>query len=178
MTTTRPEELHRVPLIRGLVDLVVAQEVLSYDTGEYPDFMDITADVKAVVATTGCAMGIAILYSRHTTAAVVLQERESLLLQDFKAYLERLAPQHQYYGHNDFDIRTENMNPDESPNAHSHCLHMMMGGGQFVPINNGSLDLGQWKSIFLVELDKPRRRELVVQVYGLTGVQGQGPNTG
>jgi len=76
------------------------------------------------------------------------------------------------YRHNDFAIRTAHMHPDESPNGHAHCAHLLLGASETVPVQGGEMLLGTWQRIFLVELDGPRpRREVLVQMTGmLTGV--------
>lgn len=165
-------ETRRVPLLQNLVDFVIHHGEIKLDTPA-PGFIDITDRVVELVQETGVDLGIVLLYSKHTTAAVVLQEKEPGLMEDFAKFQERLAPREIYYKHNDFTVRTVNMNPDESPNGHSHCLHLLMGSSTFIPVSRGAMDLGTWQRIFLVELDSPRPREIIVQVYGLAGVKGR-----
>jgi secondary thiamine-phosphate synthase enzyme len=132
------------------------------------EFLDITDDVAAIVRAAGLRDGIVTIFSRHTTAAVRIQEDEPLLLEDLQAFLERWAPSHADYRHNDFQIRTAHMHPDESPNGHSHCLHLVLGTSETVPVVDGELQLGTWQRLFLVELDGPRPgREVLVQLLGL-----------
>ena len=90
-------------------------------------------------------------------------------MKDVAQFLNGLAPRDGFYLHNQFDIRTENMNPDEFPNGHAHCQAWLLPTHQLVPVANGRLALGRWQRIFLVELDSARPRELVVQVWGLAG---------
>ncbi len=164
-------ETRRVSLFQGLVDFVIHQEVIKVETPS-PGFIDITDRVVDLVQNTGLDLGTILLFSKHTTAALVLQEQESGLMVDFAKFQERLAPREIYYAHNDFAIRTENMNADESPNGHSHCLHLVMSSSIHIPVSGGAMDLGTWQRIFLVELDSPRPREVVIQVWGLAGVKG------
>jgi secondary thiamine-phosphate synthase enzyme len=110
--------------------------------------------------------GMVLVFSRHTTAAIKINENESLLLSDLAHFVQRLAPKEVAYRHNDFDIRTENMTEDECPNGHAHCQHLMLGTSETVPFAKGQLLLGRWQRIFLVELDRPREREVLVQVQG------------
>ena len=106
------------------------------------------------------------VFSKHTTAAVKINENEPLLLEDMAAFLEGVAPRHAPYRHNDFEIRTVNMNPDESPNGHAHLQHLLLGTSETVPIINGEMQFGTYQSIFFIELDHPRNREVMVQVVG------------
>ena len=131
-----------------------------------PEFMDITSHVRECVADSGVKSGFVVVYSKHTTAAVKINENEPLLLQDMEDFLEKVSPRNAYYRHNDFEIRTANMTDNEAPNGHAHCQHLLMGGSETIPIVNGSMVFGSWQSIFVVELDHPRPREVVVQVIG------------
>ena len=140
---------------------------LVVETHEPIQFLDITDEVADVVNSSGLRDGIVSIFSRHTTAAVRVQEDEPLLLEDLRAFLERSAPRQAHYRHNDFRIRTVHMHDDESPNGHAHCLQLMMGASETVPVADGEMLLGAWQRIFLVELDGPRdRREVVIQVVG------------
>jgi len=140
-----------------------------------PEFIDLTEDVEGVVARSGVVDGLAVVFSRHTTAAITVNELEPLLLEDMAAFLERVAPCAAAYRHNDFSVRTVNMTPDESPNGHAHCLQLVLGASQSVPIRDGRLVLGRWQRIFMVELDHPRPREAVVQTLGIARSSGAPP---
>jgi secondary thiamine-phosphate synthase enzyme len=122
--------------------------------------------VEKAVKACGVREGIALVFSCHTTAAIRINENEPLLLRDMEEFLKRLAPRELYYRHNDFEIRTHNMTPEECPNAHAHLQHLLLGTSEAVPIQGGNLVLGRWQRIFLVELDRPRERKVLVQVVG------------
>jgi secondary thiamine-phosphate synthase enzyme len=140
---------------------------LVLETRENIQFLDITDQVTEVVRSAGLREGVVTIYSRHTTAAVCIQEDEPLLLEDLRDFLHRSAPAHDHYRHNDFRVRTVHMHDDESPNGHAHCLQLMLGTSESVPVFDGELQLGTWQRIFLVELDGPRpRREVLVQALG------------
>ena len=140
-----------------------------------PEFIDMTEQVERMIARSSVSDGLAVVFSRHTTAAITLNELEPLLLEDMAEFLERTAPRHHPYRHNDFSVRTVNMTPDESPNGHAHCLQLMLGASQTIPIRDGRLALGQWQRVFMVELDRGRPREAVVQAFGLARVPGPAP---
>jgi secondary thiamine-phosphate synthase enzyme len=131
-----------------------------------PEFIDITDEVAAAVEASGIQDGTVTVFSRHTTAAVKINENEPLLLRDMARFLETSAPREAEYRHNDFVIRTANMTDDECPNGHSHCQHLMLSASETIPVMGGRLALGRWQSVFLVELDRPREREVVIQVLG------------
>ena len=132
-------------------------------------FLDITDEVAELVRVAGLREGVANVFSRHTTAAVCIQEAEPLLLEDLREFLERSAPIEAHYRHNDFRVRTVHMHDDESPNGHAHCQQLMLGSSESIPVVDGELLLGQWQRIFLVELDGPRAtREVIIQALGST----------
>ena len=139
---------------------------IQLETGPAPDFIDITDRVSHCVHQSGVGNGFVVVYSRHTTAAIKINENEPLLLRDLAAFLERISPRHGHYKHNDFSIRTVNMTPDESPNGHAHCQHLLLGCSETIPLVDGQMQFGQYQSLFLIELDHPRRREVMVQVVG------------
>ena len=131
-----------------------------------PEFIDITPEVLRVVDASGVQEGTVTVFSRHTTAAVKINENEPLLLRDMAQFLERSAPRTADYRHNDFVIRTVNMTEDECPNGHSHCQHLLLGASETIPIADGIAMIGRWQSVFFIELDRPREREIVIQVQG------------
>jgi secondary thiamine-phosphate synthase enzyme len=158
-----PMQLSSAPGVTTLLRRLVLK------TSEPIQFLDITQQVVDVVRAAGLSAGVVTVFSRHTTAAVCIQEDEPLLLEDLRQFLGRVAPAQAHYRHNDFRIRTQHMHEDESPNGHAHCLQLTLGASESVPVLDGDLQLGTWQRIFLVELDGPRpERQVLVQVLGST----------
>lgn len=145
----------------------VHRDHLSISTTQEFDIIDITADVEKALITSGIEEGYALVYSPHTTCGLVLNEKESGLLVDINQVLQRLAPQEDGYVHDDFTVRTENMHPDETKNAHAH-LRQLIGGrvSEYIPVSEGALLLGEWQRVMLVEFDRPRDRKIIIQVCG------------
>ena len=131
-----------------------------------PEFIDITDWVAECVAESQIANGFVVVYSKHTTAAVKINENEPLLLDDMAGCLEKIFPRDHSYQHNNFEIRTVNMNENESPNGHAHLQHLLMGTSETVPVMDGQMQFGTYQSIFFIELDHPRPREVLVQIVG------------
>ena len=142
---------------------------LAYRTEAGPSFRDITEEVRAIVRRSGVGFGQVSIFSQHTTAAIILQEHEPLLLDDLRDRLITWAPPDAYYRHNDFEIRTVNMHENEPENGHSHVQHMMLGTSEAIPVLSGDLHIGEYQSIFLVELDESRDRRVSVTVLGVAG---------
>lgn len=131
------------------------------------DFIDVTADVEALARDSGVRDGMAVVYAQHTTAGVMINEAEPLLLEDLRRRLEEFAPRGRAYMHDDLTIRTVNVEPNERVNGHAHCQRLMVGASECIPIVGGDLQLGRWQRVFFVELDGPRPREIVIQVLGV-----------
>lgn len=149
-------------------ETVVRCESLTYETSDAPQFIDITDDVAQIVADSGVRFGQATIFSAHTTAAIKVNENEPLLLQDMARIIQHMAPRHAEYEHNDFSRRTVNLEDDECANGHAHCQHLFLSTSETIPIIDGQLTTGQWQRIFLIELDMPRQRRVLVNVIGLS----------
>ena len=139
---------------------------LKLETQSAPEFIDLTEHVRSCVEQSGILNGSVTVFSKHTTAAIKINENEPLLLKDMEKFLEGIAPRNGDYQHNDFTIRTVNMNEDECPNGHAHCQQLLLSTSETIPVIDGKVQIGQWQSLFLIELDRPRPREVLVQIMG------------
>jgi secondary thiamine-phosphate synthase enzyme len=162
--TSDAPDLISLPLVAG--PLRVAKSILRYETAVPLQFIDMTADVERVVGMSGIAEGWVTVFSRHTTAAIRINEHEPELLKDLSRVLAAFAPETQAYFHNDFSVRSVNMAEDECPNGHAHCQHLLLGTSETIPIMEARLMFGRWQRIFLIELDHGRTRDIVVTVMG------------
>jgi secondary thiamine-phosphate synthase enzyme len=164
--STGLEGKQRTSLLREGARTLVVCEALDLETTTAPGFYDITDDVKAIVADSGVTFGQVTVFSCHTTASIRINENEPLLLRDLARSLRQVAPSDAYYEHNDFGRRTVNMHEDEPANGHAHCQHFFLSTSETIPIVDGNMALGTYQSIFLVELDHPRLRRVLVNVVG------------
>jgi secondary thiamine-phosphate synthase enzyme len=122
--------------------------------------IDITSQVRDCVRAAGLRHGLVTLISRHTTARVNLNEREERLQQDMLTFLKRLVPRDGDYGHNIAPV-------DDRDNAHAHLLGLFINASESIPVADGELLLGEWQSVFFVELDGPRpQRQVTIQLLG------------
>jgi len=144
----------------------INHKTLEFKTKEEFDFIDFTQEVEKFVAENQIKNGLINIQTLHTTAPLLLNENEPLLLEDFKNHLRNLSPKDLPYDHNDFSRRTVNVCQDECQNGHSHCLALHFPANLVLNIINGKMQLGQWQRIFLVELDKPRERKIQLQIVG------------
>jgi octaprenyl-diphosphate synthase len=138
---------------------------LRFETNHPTEFVDITDRLRDEVRRSGLKIGRVHLQSLHTTVGLAINENEPLLIRDFEGLLERLAPSGAGYQHDDFARRIE-VAVDEPVNGHAHCRQILLTGFATVLVEKGELVLGQWQSVFAVELDGPRKRELAVQLDG------------
>jgi secondary thiamine-phosphate synthase enzyme len=139
-------------------------ETFAIRTERGPQFIDITDKVREAMARAGLSNGFAVIFSKHTTAAIRINEAEPHLICDMAKMLESIAPASIDYAHNRHAHAFSTNG--ESPNGHSHCQQLLLGVSELVPIKNGELVFGQWQRIFLVELDHGRDREVVVHMIG------------
>jgi len=144
----------------------VCHRAVNLHTDEALQFIDLTAALRQFVEESGLRQGFLNVQTRHTTTAIIINENEPLLLDDLKKSLERIAPRTVSYKHDDFDIRTENLTPDERPNGHAHCKALFLRSSETLNIINGELDLGRWQRVFFVELDGARQRTVSLSILG------------
>ncbi len=139
--------------------MAVHSETLRLETERGPQALDITREVTSAVANSRIRDGLACVFTPSSTSAILTNEFEpGLMEEDLPAALERLFPKALDYGH-------ERRWGDG--NGHSHVRATFLGPSLTVPVVEGRLALGTWQQIVFLELDnKPRRREVLVQVVG------------
>ncbi len=124
------------------------------------EILDLTAEVQAVVARHGFHHGQALVFVSGSTAGLTTLEYEPGLLRDLPAAFERIAPRGIPYAHEA---------TWHDGNGHSHVRASLLGPSLTVPFRGGRLLLGDWQQIVLIDFDnRPRRREVVVQLSGET----------
>ena len=132
---------------------------ISFETTGAVEFIDLTARVREAFARSGVQDGLVTVFTRHTTTAVKINERCSRLQEDMLAFLERAVPDAAY--------RHDEETVDGRQNARSHLMSLLLNASETVPAAEGELLLGEWQSIFFVELDGPRtQRSIFVRVVG------------
>jgi secondary thiamine-phosphate synthase enzyme len=145
--------------------MAIINKVIDIQTHPGINIHNITPQVELLVASTAIQNGYILVFSRHTTTALAVNENEERLLEDVKVFLEKMAPLNDRYLHNDLHLRP-NIPPDEPRNAHSHLMAMMLNNSEIIPIVDGKLGLGTYQSILFFELDGARQRTILCQVCG------------
>ena len=142
----------------------IKNEVIEVETDKGINIYNITPQILKILESTSIKNGQVIVFSRHTTTALAINENEERLLEDVKVHLRKLAPESGRYLHNDLHLR--DVPPDEPINAHSHLMAMMLSTSEVIPIVDGQLALGTWQSILFFDLDGSRKRTVLVQISG------------
>jgi secondary thiamine-phosphate synthase enzyme len=150
----RPHELSELTSITA--PIVTTATLIVRTSG--PGFTEITDDAARFIAAAGAKEGALLLYLRHTSASLVIQENaDPDVRADLATALERLVPPGQRWRH-------DSEGPDDMP---SHVKTMLTGVSLHVPVRDGALLLGNWQGIYLAEHRTPRRRrEVVLQFVG------------
>ncbi|MDJ0575630.1 MAG: secondary thiamine-phosphate synthase enzyme YjbQ [Xenococcaceae cyanobacterium MO_234.B1] len=144
--------------------MTIINQTITLETDPGINIYNITPQIKEIVTASSIKNGQVIVFVRHTTTALAINEYEVRLLEDIKTHLQKLAPPNAKYLHNDLHLR--DVPPDEPENAHSHLMAMMLNNSETIPIVNGELGLGTYQSILFFELDGARRRNILVQING------------
>ena len=132
-------------------------EHLTFKVPTRMDFINITPEIERLVKKSGIQEGLCLVNAMHITASVFINDDESGLHQDYKDWLEELAPHDpERYRHN----RTGEDNGD------AHHKRQIMGREVVVAVTKGKLDFGPWEQIFYGEFDGRRRKRVLVKIIG------------
>ena len=134
-------------------------EHLTFQISKRMDFINITSKVEELVRKSGVQEGLVLVNAMHITASVFINDDEPGLHEDYKRWLEELAPfdpSPQRYHHN----RTG------EDNADAHHKRQIMGREVVIAVTNGKLDFGPWEQIFYGEFDGRRPKRVLVKVIG------------
>ncbi len=154
---------YKIKLDYNIQTQMIKTYTLSLQTSdEVPHFTNVTQQVKEFVTKSKVKEGTVLIFSQHTTAAVVIQENEEGIFKDVKDTLELVASKTKEYQHH----KVAETIPDEPLNGYAHCHHIFIDPSEIVPISKGKMMLGTYQHIFLVELDRSRPRTIVIQVSG------------
>ncbi len=119
------------------------------------EVVDITSRVESVVSRSGVRNGLCLVFVPHATAAVIANEAEPGLMQDYIDLIKELFKPDAPWRHNRID-----------DNAHAHLASAVIGPSRVFPVIDGRCVRGTWQNIMLVEMDGPRSRRVIVEVIG------------
>jgi secondary thiamine-phosphate synthase enzyme len=140
-------------------ELIASAELVVETRGE--GFTEITREAARFVEHCGGRDGALLVYLRHTSASLTIQENADPDVQtDLMSALRKLAPENAGWVHT-----VEG--PDDMP---AHVKGMLTGVSLHIPVRSGALALGTWQGLYLVEhRSRPHRREVVLQFVGSKG---------
>jgi secondary thiamine-phosphate synthase enzyme len=133
------------------------RKYLYFNTDERVELINITNQVREILNESGIQEGLCLVNAMHITASVFINDDESGLHQDYKEWLEELAPHEpiSQYAHNGFE-----------ENADAHLKRQIMGREVVVAVTEGKLDFGPWEQIFYGEFDGQREKRVLVKIIG------------
>ena len=122
-------------------------------------FVNITSDVKTAVDESGIRDGLCLVNAMHITASVFINDDESGLHEDYKRWLEEIAP---------FDPSPEKYHHNRTgeDNGDAHHKRQIMGREVVVAVTDGNLHVGTWERIFYGEFDGKRDKRVLVKIIG------------
>ena len=127
-------------------------------TGE-TDIRDLTPRVIEKIEGSAVHNGLVTLFVPGSTASLTTIEFEGGVIKDLKRAVERMAPEDLHYEH---DVRWGD------GNGYSHVRAALLGPSLHIPIVDGTLTLGTWQQIVLLDFDnKPRKRRIIMQLLGV-----------
>lgn len=116
-------------------------------------FSNITGKVEDVLRKSKIKNGLCSLFSVGSTSAILINENDPMLLEDFRKSMEKIAPESGIYQH--------------PMNAFSHIRSMILGNSHSIPVEDGKMMLGTWQEIFIANFDtSDREREVIVTISG------------
>ena len=122
------------------------------DSHQRVELIDITAEVRAAIRSSGIAEGLAVVYTPHTTAAVTINENaDPDVARDLITALNQLVP---------FDNRYRHV----EGNSAAHVKSSLVGVSEMLIVQGGTPLLGTWQGVYFCEFDGPRRRQVHVRV--------------
>ncbi len=130
------------------------------------EFFDITSQVQEVLDASGIREGLLLVFAPHTTMGIAINHNEPMLIQDFMRVLYKLVPMDDRYSHDLFELRKASKSDGRS-NGHSHCKSFLLGVSQTVPVEKGKMLMSSNQSIFAIEFDGSRKRDITIQVMGI-----------
>ena len=143
----------------------IYKQTIEVESKTQIEFFDITVKVQDVLEKSGIREGILLVFAPHTTMSIVINHNEPMLVQDFMRVLYKLVPMDDQYSHDLFELR-KGSKSDGRSNGHSHCKSFLLGVSQTIPVERGKLLIGSRQSVFAIEFDGSRKRDITIQVMG------------
>jgi secondary thiamine-phosphate synthase enzyme len=136
----------------------VKTEYLNLKTDTRYAFVNITSQVRKIIEESKVQEGLCLVNTMHISSSIFINDNEDGLHEDFRKWLEDLAPHNpiNQYRHNDTG----------EDNADAHLKRQIMGREVVIAITNGKLDFGPWEQIFYGEFDGQRNKKILIKLIG------------
>jgi secondary thiamine-phosphate synthase enzyme len=119
------------------------------------ELVDITRSIEEIMRKSDIKNGLCIIHSVHSTTAIIVNEHEAGLTEDIVKKIQQDYPKDVGWLHDRVD-----------DNANAHLASSFIGSTRIFPVRDGRIERGTWQNIFLLELDGPRSRRILVEVMG------------
>lgn len=130
------------------------QTIITISTSKKQELVDITVEVKEIVAKSKVKEGLVNVYVPHATAGIIINENyDPNVCVDFLNAINKAIPDHAGYLHDRVD-----------DNAGAHIKAAIVGPSETIPIKDGKMQLGTWQSLMLADFDGPRERRVIISV--------------
>ncbi|NJC87966.1 MAG: YjbQ family protein [Desulfuromonas sp.] len=127
---------------------------ITIDSHQHVELIEITTQVRAAIRSSGISVGLAVVYTPHTTAAITINENaDPDVARDMVVTLSKLVPFDDHYRH-------------AEGNSAAHVKSTLVGASETLIIHDGAPVLGTWQGLYFCEFDGPRRRQVHIKVIG------------
>jgi secondary thiamine-phosphate synthase enzyme len=140
-------------MYKGKMNIKIKE--IKVETKERIQLIDVTDQIESFVKESGVKSGLCLIHSLHSTTAIIINEREEGLIQDLIHEAQKVFPKEAGWLHNRID-----------DNADAHLASAFIGSSKIFPVKEAKLIRGAWQNIFLLELDGPRTRRIIIEVLG------------
>jgi len=130
-------------------------QTVQVSTHRRTELIDITDKIEDSVGRSQVKDGICLVYSPHSTTAIIVNENEAGLREDIVRKVCQDYPKGAGWLHDRVD-----------DNADAHLAASFIGPAKVLPVRDGRLVRGTWQNVFLLELDGPRSRRITIEVIG------------
>jgi len=133
------------------------RQVLTFTTETEEEVKNITAECESAVLKSGVREGLMLVFPLHTSSAVFISDSDMGVALDYQEVLRRLVPPGAGYRHDETDPKQ---------NAHGHIGSVLTGHHIICPVSEGRLDFGHYHTIYYLEMDGKRPKEILLKVLG------------
>jgi secondary thiamine-phosphate synthase enzyme len=138
--------------------MTIETKTIQFNAQGNADILNLTDKIERELGASEIRNGTVTLFSPSSTSALTTIEYESGAISDFQRLFDEIVDPNRHYAHN---ARWGD------GNGHSHVRAALLGASLTIPLVDGRLTLGTWQQIVFVDFDnRPRRRELVIQIVG------------